>query len=225
SLLLARLLGADLDRSHVVALETNSYLIGLYLLAQISKSMASYGQQQNPLLRLFGPRRPNYQNSPDRVIYVNDPIKNQAQSFLHNSISTGKYNPFTFLFKFAYEQFSKYANLFFLFIGLIMQVPDLSPVNRFGTIVPLSIVLAATAVKEIIEDVKRHRQDAEVNARFVKTLRGSDFVPKRWREVEVGDIVRIENSDFFPADLILLSSSEPDALAYIETSNLDGLAC
>lgn len=36
----------------------------------------------------------------------------------------------------------------------------------------------------------------------------------------MGDIVRVENNQVFPADMALLSSSEP--LAYIETSNLDG---
>ncbi|KAI8850835.1 hypothetical protein BC829DRAFT_143232 [Chytridium lagenaria] len=159
---------------------------------------------------------------PERIIYLNDPIKNATQKFIHNRISTAKYNLFTFIFKFLFEQFSKYANLFFLFIGCIQQIDNLSPTNRFGTIVPLGIVLIASAVKEILEDIKRHRSDSEVNARFVKTLHGAEFVPKRWRDVVVGDIVRIENSEFFPADLILLSSSEPDALAYIETSNLDG---
>ncbi|KAJ3220012.1 hypothetical protein HDU67_007745 [Dinochytrium kinnereticum] len=158
----------------------------------------------------------------DRIIYLNDPIKNEAAKFLHNRITTAKYNVFTFIPRFLFEQFSRYANLFFLFIGCIQQIPDLSPVNKLGTIIPLSIVLLASGIKEVLEDIKRHQQDAEVNSRLVKVLHGSSYVDKPWRDVVVGDIVRVENGQFFPADLVLLSSSEPDALCYIETSNLDG---
>ena len=157
-----------------------------------------------------------------RTLYINDPIKNQSLKYLHNSISTAKYNLFSFLPRFLYEQFSKWANIFFLFTGCIQLIPDISPTNKFGTLIPLGVVIILSAIKEIFEDLKRHKQDSEVNTRIAKVLKGSTFDPVEWRKVEVGDIVRLENGDFFPADMILLSSSEPDALCYIETSNLDG---
>ncbi|KAJ1516593.1 hypothetical protein HMI54_011154 [Coelomomyces lativittatus] len=157
-----------------------------------------------------------------RNVYLNDPIKNDAQNFLHNGIDTAKYSSLNFLPKFLIEQFSKYANIFFLFSGLIQLIPGISPTSKFTTILPLLFVLIFTAIKEAIEDLKRHRTDNEVNARLVKVLNNLHFIEKRWDQVKVGDIVRIENGDFFSADIVLLSSSEPDAICYIETSNLDG---
>ncbi|RIB10327.1 hypothetical protein C2G38_2106365 [Gigaspora rosea] len=159
-------------------------------------------------------------SSGERIIYINKP--NTQQKFLHNRISTTKYNFFTFLPKFLYEQFSKYANMFFLFTGT--QIPYVSPTNPFTTLGTLIVVLTATAFKEILEDYKRHRSDSEVNQRKCKYLdiAAEAFVVKEWNQVNVGDIIRVESGEFFPADLILLSSSEPEGLCYIETSNLDG---
>jgi len=54
-----------------------------------------------------------------RIIYLNNPERNGQSKYLHNRISTSKYNYFTFLPKFLFEQFSKYANVFFLFTACI----------------------------------------------------------------------------------------------------------
>uniref|UniRef100_A0A670ZTY2 Phospholipid-transporting ATPase n=1 Tax=Pseudonaja textilis TaxID=8673 RepID=A0A670ZTY2_PSETE len=117
----------------------------------------------------------------------------QFSKFCSNHVSTAKYNIITFLPRFLYSQFRRAANAFFLFIALLQQIPDVSPTGRYTTLVPLLFILVVAAVKEIIEDI-----------------------------VAVGEIVKVTNGEHLPADLISLSTSEPQAMCYIETSNLDG---
>ncbi|GAA5960201.1 hypothetical protein JCM8115_002542 [Rhodotorula mucilaginosa] len=158
----------------------------------------------------------------DRLVHLNHAAMNAPNKWPGNSVSTSKYNFVTFVPKFLLEQFSKYANVFFLFIAAIQQIPNVSPTNRFTTILPLGIVLLVAALKEIKEDVKRHQSDADLNSRKARVLDGAHFVDKPWKSLKVGDIVRLEADEFFPADLVLLATSEPEGLCYIETSNLDG---
>ncbi|EGD72161.1 hypothetical protein PTSG_00182 [Salpingoeca rosetta] len=157
-----------------------------------------------------------------RAFVVKEHGANEHHNFCSNRISTAKYNLATFFPKFLYEQFSRHANLFFLFIALIQQIPNVSPTGQWTTALPLSIVLIMTAVKELAEDFKRHKADNEVNRRKVKVFRDLTFRTARWTEVRVGDVVKVLNNQYFPADLVLLSSSEPEAMCYVETANLDG---
>ena len=52
-----------------------------------------------------------------------------------------------------------------------------------------------------------------------KTLK---FVKKYWKDVRVGDVLRIYNNEEIPADIVVLSTSDEDNCCFVETKNLDG---
>ena len=84
----------------------------------------------------FSSSRPeiNHDELGERSIVINDSIKNGTFGFLHNGVSTGKYNIVTFLPLFLKEQFlTKYANMFFLLTGAVQLIPDVSPTGKFGS--------------------------------------------------------------------------------------------
>ena len=151
-------------------------------------------------------------------------ITRSQHKFCSNHVTTAKYNVFSFLPKFLFEQFRRYANTFFLFIAIMQQIPGVSPTGRYTTAVPLILILTVSAVKEIFEDIKRHRADRGVNRSLAQVLDTGtrQWVKKYWRDIVVGDIVKVTNDHFFPSDLMILASSEPNGMCYVETANLDG---
>ncbi|KAL4002263.1 Phospholipid-transporting ATPase tat-1 [Acanthocheilonema viteae] len=158
--------------------------------------------------------------STSRIIYVNQ--TSQPMKYRSNAISTAKYSVLSFFPRFLREQFRRYSNVFFLIIAILQQIPGVSPTGRFTTAGPFIIILAVSAMKEIFEDIKRRKSDQTVNNYYATVLRDREWKYILWKNLKVGDIVRVGNNQMFPADMALLSSSEPLSVAYIETSNLDG---
>uniref|UniRef100_A0A8C8FG34 Phospholipid-transporting ATPase n=1 Tax=Oncorhynchus tshawytscha TaxID=74940 RepID=A0A8C8FG34_ONCTS len=133
-----------------------------------------------------------------RTILLNQP---QNTKFCDNHVSTTKYGVLTFLPRFLYEQIRRAANAFFLFIALMQQIPDVSPTGRYTTLVPLIFILTVAGIKEIIEDYQRHKADNTVNKK---------------KTTGIGHMNVVVKLDSIPLH------SEPQAMCYTETSNLDG---
>jgi phospholipid-translocating ATPase len=53
-------------------------------------------------------------------------------------------------------------------------------------------------------------------------VHGSRWAPSFWEDVRVGDFLYIQNGDSIPADVLVISTSEPESVAFVETKNLDG---
>ncbi|NXJ18241.1 AT8B2 ATPase, partial [Dicrurus megarhynchus] len=158
----------------------------------------------------------------ERRVRANARDYNEKFQYASNCIKTSKYNIVTFLPVNLFEQFQEVANTYFLFLLILQLIPQISSLSWFTTIVPLVLVLTITAVKDATDDYFRHKSDNQVNNRQSQVLIGGVLRQEQWMNVRVGDIIKLENNQFVAADLLLLSSSEPHGLCYIETAELDG---
>ncbi|KAG7477124.1 hypothetical protein MATL_G00090800 [Megalops atlanticus] len=139
-----------------------------------------------------------------------------------NAIKTYKYNVITFIPLNLFEQFKRAANLYFLALLILQIIPQITTLPWYTTLVPLVLVLGITAIKDLVDDLARHRMDREINNRKCEVLLNGRFQESKWMDVHVGDVVRLKKNDFIPADILLLSSSNPNSLCYVETAELDG---
>ncbi|CAK7325138.1 unnamed protein product [Dovyalis caffra] len=158
-----------------------------------------------------------------RLVYLNEPVKsNERYEFSGNSIRTSKYSAFSFLPRNLFRQFHRVAYIYFLIIAVLNQLPQLAVFGRGASIMPLAFVLSVTAVKDAYEDWRRHRSDRVENNRLAWVLVDDQFQQKKWKDIQVGEIIRIQTNETLPCDMVLLSTSEPTGVAYVQTVNLDG---
>ncbi|XP_059513245.1 phospholipid-transporting ATPase FetA-like [Myotis daubentonii] len=158
----------------------------------------------------------------ERYVQANNEEFNSMFGYPNNTIKTSKYNIFNFLPLNLFEQFQRLANAYFLILLILQLIPQISSLAWYTTVIPLIVVLSITAAKDAIDDLKRHQNDNQVNNRSVLVLMNGRMEKKKWMNIQVGDIIKLENNQPVTADILLLSSSEPYSMTYIETAELDG---
>ncbi|KAH7049461.1 hypothetical protein B0J12DRAFT_574424 [Macrophomina phaseolina] len=166
--------------------------------------------------------------------------------YVPNTIRSSRYNAWNFLPRQLIAQFSKLANFYFLCVSILQMIPGLSTTGQFTTIVPLLFFVSLSIGKEGYDDLRRYRLDKAENNRECTVLHAYKPLDKeaakpepkddasapslgpihwattKWKDLKVGDVVKLKRDEAAPADLVLLHSDGPNGIAYVETMALDG---
>ena len=207
-----------------------------------SRAQAAYERTRKSLLQIQ-----DLQSSRDGRHITLDPTRKKTlvdertgRQYLDNTISSSKYTLWNFLPRQLFAQFSKLANFYFLCVSILQMIPGLSTTGSYTTIVPLAFFVTISMAKEGYEDIRRYKLDKAENTKDASVLEicnsaledGSSttsgasaskhWATRKWKDVHVGEVVRLKRDESAPADLALLHVEGLNGIAYFETMALDG---
>ena len=113
------------------------------------------------------------------------------------------------------------AGFLFYSIVLILQFFFSSPLHYSITLVPVLLVLVSSALLDLVVLYRRRKTIFEIDKRKVTVLREHKWDAIPWRALCVGDIIKLNNGDIAPADLILFKTGN-GGQCVIDTHIIDG---
>ncbi|KAF1858961.1 hypothetical protein Lal_00000783 [Lupinus albus] len=150
-----------------------------------------------------------------RYVYINDG-ESSHDLYCDNRISNRKYTVLNFLPKNLWEQFSRFMNQYFLLIACLQLWPLITPVNPASTWGPLIFIFAVSASKEALDDYNRYLSDKKGNEKDVWVVRKGVKQHVEAQDILVGNLVWLRENDEVPCDLVLIGTSDPQGVCYIE---------
>lgn len=149
-----------------------------------------------------------------------------------NYITTSRYTWYNFIPKNLIEQFSNVANLYFLLIGALQIIPQITPTGGFPTMYqPLAFIVLVSALRAASEDWAKHKADSKRNSYRYLALRSSPggarakLIPTESGQLRMGDIVKVMKNEMIPTDMIFIGSALSKGHCFIDKANLNGETC
>ena len=188
-----------------------------------SKSNKKDILNQNIIHSLTLHHKENNSNTKFYEFYINNNQKNKTEyKHKNNKIITSKYNILTFLPKALFYQLKRVSTLYYIIIAIINMIPAISPLYSGAALVPIIIVLIISLIRDGYEDYQRTKFDKSQNNILVKVYRNNEWTEIPSSDLEMGEIIYVKQNELFPADLVIIDSSLPEGICYVETTSLDG---
>eukprot|EP00354_Favella_ehrenbergii_P007119 CAMPEP_0170458402 /NCGR_PEP_ID=MMETSP0123-20130129/5379_1 /TAXON_ID=182087 /ORGANISM="Favella ehrenbergii, Strain Fehren 1" /LENGTH=219 /DNA_ID=CAMNT_0010722529 /DNA_START=263 /DNA_END=922 /DNA_ORIENTATION=+ len=108
-------------------------------------------------------------------------------------------------------------------------IPAISTNSPLASMIPTIFIILVGMGKELYLEIKRWREDKRINSLPCTTVTGCaaegaeiNCSEGEVQNLRVGDILRLDDDDYVPADCVLLQASQENGQAFTMTDALDG---
>ncbi len=150
--------------------------------------------------------------------------KQQQQNQNYQVTYSLRYTALNWIPRSVMWQFRKLDNFYFMFLSMIYYLP-FSPKKPLVQIATYMFLLFFALVQEAIDDYHRYKQDNKTNSKAITLVSRTSLTEGQqitWESIKLGQIIMVKNNEEVPADVLILKSSNPNGLVYVDTKNIDG---
>ena len=118
-------------------------------------------------------------------------------------------------------QYTRVIIVFYSFNGVLQSIPAISTNNPLASIIPTAFIIFLGIMKELYYEYKRYKEDNLINSQQCEVLEDIGdggklvFKPQEIQKVRVGDILRLTDDTFVPADCVLLQAEHDNGECFI----------
>ncbi|XP_053992923.1 guanylate cyclase alpha-like isoform X2 [Hylaeus volcanicus] len=160
-----------------------------------------------------------------RKVVINASINDDVMTFPDNTVRFHRYSWYTFLPCSVFNRFTSFPNCWFFLVVIVYFL-----LSGFSFVSTLSFFFFAVHFFfEVLEDgfheLQKYYYSKSWNNRLVHLIMNTETcTTKRLQSYRlcVGNIIFLHDGEEVPADIILLSTSDIESIAYVDTSFVDG---
>ena len=124
------------------------------------------------------------------------------------------------------EQLSRICNVYLLIIAIFQSIKSISYTDGYPLVlISLTALIVLNGFKDYIEDSKRKSSDKKENNNriLIYNQKTKEFIEDVWQNIKLVDIIKVEQGQKFPCDLIFIESSpESKGQCKVDTKNING---
>ena len=117
---------------------------------------------------------------------------------------------------------SNLLSICFLVTSILSCIKILSTKSVSSSLTPFLIVICIGILLDLIEEIKRYRNDRITNNTNTLVYQSQKFRGIKWSEIKIGNLIKVKCDEIIPADLFVICSSNPEGAFFLQTASLDG---